>query len=208
MEKWRYFLHCIWWFSVYGRMRLPGASTIVLNPMIQWFNYSIIQLFNPEKHLKNVLKNGCLVARFCTLLTFFAFFKGLVACYHPFLFFTVIDQTYNVIYILPTRLVPSCCTHGFPYSGGVPNSDLPYSKPTRYCLSHAASVLFCLFTNKKLIWLFTPGCGWGQHQSVVCSEYSELRSPDRSLGKLWTRSCCQQLGPGTTVYRKSPKFDH
>ncbi len=75
------------------------------------------------------------------------------------------------------------------------------SKKRRTCFE---VFFFCLFQIswwciQKFIWLFIPGCGWGQHQSVVCSEYSGLRSPNRSLGNLWPRSCSQQLGPGTIV---------
>jgi hypothetical protein len=78
------------------------------------------------------------------------FLKGLVACcrfYFILFIFTFIEQTYNNYY--STRRVPSCCPHGF-RSGegllhGVPSRDLnpglPYSQPTRNCMSHAAPCL-------------------------------------------------------------------
>ncbi len=70
-----------------------------------------------------------------------------MACCHSFYFlFTLIEQTYNAY---TTRGVPSCCPHGFRSVEGLlwgasrdSNSGLPYSKPTRYCLSHAAPTIF------------------------------------------------------------------
>ncbi len=59
--------------------------------------------------------------------------------------FTLIEQTYNAY---TTHRVPSCCPHGFRSVEGLwgasrdSNSGLPYSKPTRYCLSHAAPTIF------------------------------------------------------------------
>jgi hypothetical protein len=66
-------------------------------------------------------------------------FKGLVAPYHPFLFiFTLIEQTYSI------PEFHSCYPHCFSSIegwGAEPRFELravPYRKPTRYYLSHAA----------------------------------------------------------------------
>jgi hypothetical protein len=70
-----------------------------------------------------------------------------VACCHSFIFiFKLIKQTCNAY---ATRRVPSCCPHGFRSVEGLlwgasrdSNSRLPYRKPMRYCLSHAAPTIF------------------------------------------------------------------
>ncbi len=67
----------------------------------------------------------CLIIKFhsffyvCSINTFFLF-KGLVArCHSFYLFFTLIEQTYNILYILLVEH-HSCCPHCFPLSRGPP----------------------------------------------------------------------------------------
>ncbi len=82
-----------------------------------------------------------------------------------FIYFTLIEHTYNIVYIYTvTRRGPLFLPHSFLWLWvGVPsrdsNSGLPYSKPTRYYLSHAASyfvILVCILETSALPVTYQP----------------------------------------------------
>jgi hypothetical protein len=91
------------------------------------------------------------------------FIKGLVARCHSFLFiFTLIEQTYNIYiyYSESTTLVIFIASARWRASSGVPsrdsNSGLPYSKPTRYYLSHIIydlSLIQAVFNSVLYVYL-------------------------------------------------------